>query len=353
MKSKKKQHTKNIVPIIVIFILIIMFILPIPYYVEGPGTTENLNKFVTVDNKKDNETGGFYLTTVSVKQATIFSALQTKIDNFSELVTKKELMGSSSSKEYNQIQKYYMDSSKNSAIEQALKLAAIPYEMIFKGIYVLSVEENSSFYGQLTVGDIITSIDGQTFTSSEGFINYVKSKKIGQKVTIQFSHDGKEKEATGALMELPSNKEPGIGITLVDHTKIDTDKQIDIDAGSIGGPSAGLMFTLETYELLTGKNLRKGYEIAGTGTIESDGTVGRIGGIDKKVVTASNKNMDIFFAPDDEITEEMKKNNPNIQSNYEEAKLAAENIGTKMKIIPVKKVQDAVEYLNKLEEKVS
>lgn len=353
MKSKKKQHTKNTVPIIVIFILIIMFILPIPYYVEGPGTTENLNKFVTVDNKKDNETGGFYLTTVSVKQATIFSALQTKIDNFSELVTKKELMGSSSSKEYNQIQKYYMDSSKNSAIEQALKLAAIPYEMIFKGIYVLSVEENSSFYGQLTVGDIITGIDGQTFTSSEGFINYVKSKKIGQKVTIQFSHDGKEKEATGALMELPSNKEPGIGITLVDHTKIDTDKQIDIDAGSIGGPSAGLMFTLETYELLTGKNLRKGYEIAGTGTIESDGTVGRIGGIDKKVVTASNKNMDIFFAPDDEITEEMKKNNPNIQSNYEEAKLAAKNIGTKMKIIPVKKVQDAVEYLNKLEEKVS
>lgn len=351
MNSKKNLPIKKIWPFVVIFMLIIIFILPIPYYVEGPGTTENLKNFVTVDDEQDTETGGFYLTTVSVRRATIFSALQTKIDNFSELVTKKELMGSSSSKEYNRIQKYYMDSSKNAAIEQALKLASIPYEMIFKGIYVLSIEENSSFYGKLTVGDTVTGIDGQTFTSSEEFINYVKSKKVGEEVTIQFLHDDEKKEATGALMELPSNKEAGIGISLVDRTEIDTDTQVTIDTGSIGGPSAGLMFTLETYELLTKKNLRKGYEIAGTGTIESDGIVGRIGGIDKKVVTASNKNIDIFFAPDDEITEEMKKNNPDIKSNYEEAKNAAEKIGTQMKIVPVKKVQDALDYLNKLEEK--
>ena len=150
---------------------------------------------------------------------------------------------------------------------------------------------------------------------------------------------------------MPTDKKAGIGIGLTDHTEIDSSIPVSIEAGDIGGPSAGLMFTLQTYEQLSHKDLRKGHEIAGTGTMNSQGIVGRIGGIDKKVVTASENGAEIFFAPDDEITSEMKKVEPKIKSNYQEAQEAAKKIGTKMKIVPVKTVQDALNYLEKLKQK--
>lgn len=350
-EQEEKLSIKSMWPFIVIMVLIIIMIFPIPYYIEGPGTTENLKDFVTVNNKNDTEPGAFYLTTVGVRKATLGSALKAKFSNFEELVSKKELMGSSTSSEYDRIQQYYMNSSKNAAIEQALKLANVPYKMNFKGVYVLAVEDNSSFKGKISVGDTVTGIDGKTFKSSEEFVDYVKKQKVGQKVTVNYSQDGESKETEGQLIELPTDKKAGIGIGLTDHTEIDSSIPVEIDAGDIGGPSAGLMFTLETYEQLTQKKIRKGHKIAGTGTINTQGVVGRIGGIDKKIVTASNNETEIFFAPNDEITEEMKKAEPGIKTNYEESKAAAEKIGTKMKIVPVKNVQDALNYLETLKEK--
>lgn len=350
MKNKKKLSFKVFIPYLLIALFALIFVVRIPYYIEGPGSTENLKDFVTVDGKTDEESGGFYLTTVGVRKATIASAIFAHFSDFNELVSKEELMGSSTNKEYEQIQKYYMDSSQNAAIEQAMKLAGVDYEMAFKGVYVLTIDDESDFKGKIAVGDTVTGVDGKKFESSEELIDYIKNQKVGQEVTVSFEHDGEEKEATGKLIEL-STKNPGIGIGLTDHTEISSDVSVEIDAGNIGGPSAGLMFTLETYELLTGNNIRKGREIAGTGTINSEGIVGRIGGIDKKVVTASQNNAEIFFAPDDEISEEIRKENPDIKTNYEEAVEAAKKINTEMKIVPVKTVQDALDYLKDLDEK--
>ena len=82
--------------------------------------------------------------------------------------------------------------------------------------------------------------------------------------------------------------------------------------------------------------------------MDSAGNVGRIGGIDKKVASASASGAKIFFAPNDEITKEMKKAQPGIKSNYEEAKAAAKKLGTEMKIVPVKTAQDALDYLEQM-----
>ncbi|MBO0469043.1 PDZ domain-containing protein [Enterococcus sp. DIV0242_7C1] len=350
-EQEERISIKSMLPFVLVIVLIIAMIFPIPYYIEGPGTTENLKDFVSVDNKQDTEPGAFYLTTVGVRKATLASLITASFSDFQEIVSKKDLMGSSTNSEYERIQQYYMDSSKNAAIEQALKLANVPYDMQFKGVYVLAIEDNSSFKGKISVGDTVTGIDGKTFKSSEEFVAYVKKQKVGQEVTVSYLQDGKAKEATGKLIELPTDKKAGIGIGLTDHTEIDSSIPVEIDSGDIGGPSAGLMFTLETYEQLTQKGIRKGYKIAGTGTINTDGIVGRIGGIDKKVVTASKNKADIFFAPDDEITKEMKEAEPKIKTNYEEAKATAKKIGTSMKIVPVKNVQDALYYLETLKEK--
>ena len=92
--------------------------------------------------------------------------------------------------------------------------------------------------------------------------------------------------------------------TLIVHPKV------TVHSDEIGGPSAGFMFSLEIYNQLTKEDLTKGYKIAGTGTISTDGTVGKIGGIEQKVVAADKAGAEIFFAPN----ENGEKN-----SNYQNA----------------------------------
>ncbi|MGM0339285.1 SepM family pheromone-processing serine protease [Candidatus Enterococcus murrayae] len=345
---KNNKLVKRLLLVFIALAAIACVIVPIPYYIEEPGETINLKELITVNDKKDENKGSFSLTSVGIRRATVLMALKAKVEPFHEIISVNELTGGASDDEYMQIQKFNMETSQNFAIEQALKLANKPYKMEYKGVYVLGVEKKSNFAGKISVGDTVTKADGKTFTSSEDFMKYVKSQKVGQKMKVTYIHDGKTKEATEKLIKLPTDKKPGIGISLTDHTEIDSQDKVKIDAGDIGGPSAGLMFTLEIYEQLVDKDLRHGEKIAGTGTIGSDGEVGRIGGIDKKVASAAADNNKVFFAPDDEITKEMKEAQPGIKSNYQEAKAAAKKLKTDMEIVPVRTVKDALDYLEKM-----
>lgn len=102
------------------------------------------------------------------------------------------------------------------------------------------------------------------------------------------------------------------------------------------------MMSLEIYNQLTKPDETKGYDIAGTGTIDVDGKVGPIGGIDQKVVAADKAGKDIFFAPNQ---------NGASNSDYKNAVKTAKDIDSNMKIVPVDTMQDAIDYLNKLKAK--
>ncbi|MBA1395155.1 peptidase, partial [Lactobacillus sp. XV13L] len=107
------------------------------------------------------------------------------------------------------------------------------------------------------------------------------------------------------LMAMNKKKKPGLGISLVDHVQVHTQPNVKINAGDIGGPSAGLMFSLQIYTQLTHQNLTKGRIIAGTGTISPHGKIGPIGGIDKKVYAANREHAKVFFAPNDQVTKKI------------------------------------------------
>lgn len=112
-----------------------------------------------------------------------------------------------------------------------------------------------------------------------------------------------------------------------------------INAADIGGPSAGLMFSLEVYNQSVQGDLTKGYEIAGTGTIDMDGNVGQIGGIREKITAVNKAGMDIFFCPAD-----INATDTNEKDVLDEAK----KHGYTVKIVPVKTLQEAINYLEKL-----
>ncbi|MCF1584477.1 PDZ domain-containing protein [Tetragenococcus koreensis] len=345
---KRNSFKKPLILFIIALAICASVFLPLPYYIEKPGSTIDLKELITVNDKKDQEDGSFSLTSVGVQQASVVTALKAQISPFEDLVSEEELLGGASDEEYDQMQNYYMESSQNTAIQQALKLADRPYDFEYKGVYVMNVMKNSSFKGEVAVGDTVTKVDGKSFENNQDFMDYVQQKSVGDTVKVTYEHDDDTKEASGKLIKLPSNQKAGIGITLVDHTDITTEDEVDFDVDNIGGPSAGLMFTLEIYEQLTEQNLRQNKNIAGTGTIDNKGKIGRIGGIDKKVASADEAGAQIFFAPNDTLTKKEKKENPDVKSNYQEAQTAADELDTDMKIVPVKTLQDAIDYLEPL-----
>ncbi|HCM90902.1 MULTISPECIES: SepM family pheromone-processing serine protease [Vagococcus] len=346
MEVKENKYLKKLI-IFFIVLLLLMAIIPIPYFVEMPGSSENIRDHVTVNEKRDSYDGSFMLTTVAVQQATVATLIRGYFDPNNDLISKEEMMGTSSDMEYEEMQRYHMETSQNFAIKNALDLANKPYKMEYMGVYVMEMDEHSNFNHLLEVGDTIYAVDDKKLNSSNDLIQYVQNKKPGDKITLDYIRDNKKKQTSAKLIKLTGSKKAGIGISLVDHTEIKSKEKIKFQTEDIGGPSAGLMFTLELYGLLTDNDLRQGKEVAGTGTIDQEGVVGRIGGIDKKVIAADQEGAELFFAPDDDIDKETKKEFPEIQSNYQEALESVKKNNLDIKVIPVKTVKDAIEYLEK------
>ncbi|WP_125703196.1 SepM family pheromone-processing serine protease [Lacticaseibacillus daqingensis] len=326
--------------------LLALCFLPTNRYVEVPGSAESLKPYVTVRGIKDREKGQYMLTTVGiVGPASPAVLLWAQFQPYAETLTKAELMGSDSSAEYDLLQRYYIQSAGTNAIQAAFTLAKQPVAVNHLGIYVMSLLADSPFKGKLKLGDTITALDGHHYQTADAYVKAIAARKVGSTLTLTYTRAGQTRHATGKLMRLPGTKKAGIGITLTEHTTVTTTPKVTIDAGEIGGPSAGLMFALQTYTLITHQQLRRGQAIAGTGTIDGTGTVGQIGGIDKKVVIAAKTGAKVFFAPNQPATKALLKLDPTYQNNYAVAKRTAKAIGTKMVIVPVKHLQDAVDYL--------
>lgn len=338
-KEVKKHRLRNwLIAIAAIVAVGVLAFWPTNYYIESPGEAVPVGQFIKSKNKKPDN---FYLVTVSVtsRPASILQYLWSYTRPYDERVPSKELLGGQTSSQYNELQNWYMETSQQNAIYYAAKKAGKKHSLKYLGVYVMEVQKNSSFKNKLQIGDTVLGANGHRFHSTEEMMTYLRKQKINGKVTISVLRGKEKKQFTGKIVKVKGTNKPGIGIQLVEHVTVKTTPKLTIDAGEIGGPSAGLMFTLESYEVFTKQNLSRGHKIAGTGTISPTGKVGIIGGVDKKVVAASREGAEVFFAPTDSTN--VSKN----QTNYAVAKRTAKKIHTKMKIVPVSTFDDALNYL--------
>lgn len=344
------KRIKTIIAVtILIIVAIVITIIPTSYYIESPGTAVTIEPIMSIEGVENDTNGEYMLTTVQSMRGTPLMLFLSLFDDYSDIYSEEEMIGDIENYDtFLNIQQYMMDSSKQTAVEAAYNLAGYPVEREYLGVYVSQVIPESNFYGQLQPGDVVTTVNGEQFETAQDFIDKVSSLEVGESIDITYLRDDMAHTASGELILVESTGLPGIGIGVTDYSTIAMDPEVEIDTGAIGGPSAGFMFSLQIYTLLVDQDLPAGKSIAGTGTIDSEGNVGRIGGIHKKVVAADNEGAEIFFAPDDEITDEMREYDPEIQTNYEEAKAAADDIGTQMEIVPVKTLEDAINYLKSI-----
>ena len=326
---------------------------PLDSYVSQPGGAYELSPLVKVEDGDEQDEGTFSLMTISVGKATPATYLWSKVSEKMKLLpANKVRRHGEDDQEYNIRQLRLMTDSQFNAITVAFEKTGKPVEIDFTGIYIQQVVEGSAADGKLKAGDRVVGVDGKPLEEPDQFATYVADQRKGDAIQVDAERKGKPFKTTITLTEIPKAKgKVGLGIAFLEDRSLKTIPKVNFNTSEIGGPSAGLMFTLEIINQLVPSDITKGYTVAGTGEMLPGGTVGRIGGIDFKVMAADRDGMEIFFAPDDELPEEVKEANPGITSNYEEAAKTAKKIGTSMKIVPVKTVDDALEYLKKLEPK--
>ncbi|MFF2752375.1 SepM family pheromone-processing serine protease [Psychrobacillus sp. NPDC058041] len=344
-------------PIIFILILAIVASLsfyPMDSYISKPGGAYELSPFVQVEGGDKNDKGHMSLLTISLSKATPLTYLYAKVADNRKIYQAKQIRNpNENEKEYNIRQLKLMSDSQFNAISVAYNRANKPYHIINNGIFIFNVLKDSAADGILEPGDKIIALDDLKDLTEEKLKTYLTGKGEGDVIRLKLERNKETLNKEVTLKKVPGVLDkPGIGISYTEDKKVETTPVVHMNSEDIGGPSAGLMFTLEILNQLIPEDISKGYNIAGTGEMKPDGTIGRIGGIELKVIAADRKGIEIMFAPDDEIDPSILANNPGLTSNYEEALKSAKKIGTKMKIVPVKTVDDALAYLDKLEPKM-
>ena len=183
-------------------------------------------------------------------------------------------------------------------------LAHLGVELTGEGARIAAVTADA-VTDRLEVDDVLVGADGQPITDSAGAAAAVQDGQPGQTVAFELLRDGRLQQVEVELGESPDR--PGqayVGVLLV--TELDVPVEVEIDAGRIGGPSAGLMFALTIVELLDEVDVTGGRVIAGTGTVDFDGQVGAVGGVRQKLVAATSRPasdppVDVFLVPRDNL----------------------------------------------------
>ena len=349
-KMKNKRIGQLVFALVVIAIL---FVYPMDSYISKPGGAYDLDPLVEVEDGDKDDIGTFSLMTISLSKATPMSYVFSKFSDKSKILPAENVRrADEDEKEYNVRQRKLMSDSQFNAITVAFKKAELPVDIEFDGVFVMNILEGGAADGILEVGDKIYSIDGAQLEQSGDFFKQIGERELGDIVVMSLERKDEIREVSITLKEIPDdNGRVGLGVRFQEDRSLTTNPKVKFKTANIGGPSAGLLFTLEIMNQLIDGDISKGYNIAGTGEMLEDGTVGRIGGADFKVIAASRQGVEIFFAPDDDLPAEVLAKNPGLRTNYLEAVEMAEKIGTTMKIVPVKTIDDALEYLENLEPK--
>lgn len=289
-----------------ITLVCVTLLLPVPYVVLSPSPAFNtLGEFggkpmITFPKnvKTYPATGAIDFTTVAVTRPeahlTLVDAIVAYFDPAKAVVRRRAVYPVGESAETSEkVSKMLFTSAQYSARVAAVRAAG------YKVPIVPVVQEVTKGYpadGRLRRGDVLVKIDGETMRSSLDAFTAIGIKKPGDRIAVTYRRDGVLKTVKLKAAANPENrKRARIGITMA------TPKlpfKIDFHTGSkIGGSSAGAMFALAIYDRLTPGSLTGGKHVAGTGTIELDGSIGPIGGVRQKTVGAARNGATVFLVP--------------------------------------------------------
>ena len=305
----------------------------LPYYAFAPGPIKQVDPLIRVEGAdRFDSSGTFYMLTITREEVSLFGYLVAGLDAGVDLVPVEAVRPPEVSQdEQRRIDLGQMEDAK--AVAAAVALDRLGYEvgMVGEGVAVRSVEDGPA-RGILDPFDVITAIDGEPVMVVDDLLAALGRRSPGDTVRLQVERDGTVLELVAVLgPPLEAGGRPLLGIAVATHKlRFDLPVDVGIESEAIAGPSGGLMFTLGIMDALNAEDLTHGREIAGTGEIRFDGSVGPIGGARQKVLSAKAAGADLVLVPDE---------------NLAEAEAAADD---EIEVVAVSTIDEALDYLSTL-----
>lgn len=333
MHNKIYEHLKKIIKdnkilLIIILAIICLFYIKLPYVIYTPGGTINIADRISVDGKKSKTNGKLQLSYVSMLNGSPFYILSSYIMPNWDLEKKENIVYDDENMEdMLKRDRLYLKQSEDMATVAAFKVAKkdIDIKNIHNVIMYISKKSDTN----LKIGDEVISVNGKKIKSLDEFKKIIIDSNYNDKLDLVILRNNKKINGYAKVKKIDNEKLVGISfLTTVDY---ETNPKIKIkDKKSESGSSGGLMLSLSIYNKISEKDIIKGRNIVGTGTIDMDGNVGEISGVKYKIMGAHKDNADIFLVP---------------VENYKEAKETIEKNNYKIKLVKVKTLKEAINYL--------
>lgn len=323
----RKFWKENKIYLIVITIVVLLFNIRLPYYINTPGGTIDIGDRIEYDGRKEYD-GSLNMLYVTEYVATIPTYLLSYLIPDWDLEKLEENQFSDETPEEIEIRnKVMLDNSIHNAIYVAYQAADCDIKIKSKkNIVIGTTVENG-----LKIGDELLKIEEKDIENVEMIKDMIREKEVGDTLTFQLLRNSKEQEITSQIREFDGKK--GLGVIMITDYDYEINPSIELEfKKSESGSSGGLMMALSIYSAISGEDILKGRNIAGTGTIDIDGNVGEIDGIKYKIMGAVKNHMDIVLVP---------------SGNYKEAKEVVKEKGYDIELVEVKTFKDAIHYLEK------
>jgi Lon-like protease len=318
----------------------------VPYFAIAPGDARPVNTRISVTGAPVYEPEGSTLfVTVGVPHLTALGAAIGWLDPNTDVIPQERILGTQTPAENRQQNLQLMSYSKDFATYVALKELGFPVQVRDGGVAIDSLclvraddgscKTASPADAVLDEKDLITGIAGRPVNLSEDIASALAGKKPGDSVEVTFVRNGEPKTGEVQLTASGDGSRTILGIipnpSPPDTIQFTFPVTVNINSGQVGGPSAGLAFTLALLDELTPGELTGGIKVAATGTIDPAGNVGDIGGIRQKTIAVERTGAKLFLVP---------KNLEAIAQKQAQ--------GTGLQVKGVETLQDALEALNQV-----
>ena len=301
--------------------------IPSDHYIVLPDRARPTDPLVRIPGEESQDEEDVYMVDVRIGRASLFERLFPWTKEGADLLPERVVNPAGvSDRQRRQSSLNDMSRSQLIAITVALRELGREVDVNESGAEIVLVQPDSPADGVLEVGDVIVEAEGQEVESIQGLQRALSDVEPGQDVELTVQRGDERVQVTSGTQAAPDDPDRAVmGVQVQDALDFEFPVDIEIDAGNIGGPSAGLAFALDIMDEL-GDDIDRGRKIVATGELTLDGEVLPIGGVKQKAIGAREAGADIFLVPD---------------GNFEDAKKATDDLD----IIPVSNIEEALSVL--------
>lgn len=278
-----------------------LYVIPSDHYLVLPDRARPADPLVSVPGEKEGESsaGGIYMVDVLVRKASLLERAFPGIAEGSSLVPAEQVNPVGVSDEQRR-QSSLNEMSRSQQIAAAVALRSLGRKVTIEpnGVEVTLVQPDFPAEGKLEIGDVIVRANGTKTQTREELFRVMRDVEPGKEVRLVVDQGDTRKEVTVGTRAAPEDPKRAVfGVQIEQSADIELPVAVKIEAGNIGGPSAGLAFALDIVDEL-GRDLDRGKTVVATGAIRLDGKVDPIGGIQQKTIGARQAGADLFLVPD-------------------------------------------------------